>query len=150
MKVLIVLIVVFLLSVGIARLGTGHWHVAFSANLALFIMLCFTAIGHFKFTAGMVMMVPGPIPFKIEIVYLSGIAEIVLGLALLFPASRTMAAWILIALFVLMLPANIHAALKHISFEKANYEGVGPAYLWFRIPMQLFLIAWLWYFSIRK
>lgn len=150
MKVLAVLILTFLLAAGISRLTTGSWNLVFSGNLALFAMLCLTAIGHYKFADGMVMMMPPFIPFKKEIVFLSGIAEVLLGLALLFPASRWLAGVLLVILFVLMLPANIHAALKHIDFEKAGPGGPGPSYLWFRIPMQVFLIAWTWYFSIRK
>jgi uncharacterized membrane protein len=150
MKVLFVLFLVFGLTLLGARLFSGHWNLFFSGNLAMFVMLCLTALGHFKFTEGMVMMMPQVIPFKKEIVYLSGIAEILLGLALLFPATRATSGYILILLFVLMLPANIHAAIKHIDFEKANYEGAGLTYLWFRIPMQVLLIAWVWYFAIRK
>lgn len=150
MKVLIVLILVFGLGLLGTKLSSGQWNLSFSGNLAMFVMLCFTALGHFKFTEGMVMMMPEMIPFKKEIVYLSGIAEILLGLALLFPATRSMAGYVLILLFVLMLPANIHAAIKQISFEKANYEGPELSYLWFRIPMQAFLIAWVWFFAIRR
>ncbi len=150
MKVLIVLFLVFGLTLSGSRVFSGHWELRFSGNLAMFFMLCFTALGHFKFTEGMVLMMPGIIPFKKEIVYLSGLAEIVLGIALLFPAARPTAGYLLVVFFVLLLPANIHAAIKHISFEKANYEGAGVHYLWFRIPMQVFLIAWVWFFAIRK
>jgi uncharacterized membrane protein len=150
MKVLIVLILVFGLSLLGTKIFNGSWGLHFSGNLAMFVMLCFTAMGHFKFTQGMVMMMPGIVPFKKEIIYLSGIAEILLGLALLFAAFRVTAGYILIVLFVLMLPANIQAAVKQVNFEKANYEGAGLDYLWFRIPMQFFLIAWVWFFAIRR
>lgn len=150
MKVIIVLLAVFILSAIASRLMAGQWNLVFSGNLAMFVMLCFTAIGHFKFTQGMIMMVPEAIPFKKEIVYASGIAEVLLGLALLFPATRPIAGYTLIVLFVLLLPANIKAAMKHIDLEKASFSGAGPGYLWFRIPMQVFLIAWVWYFAVRK
>src|SRR5688500_3531003 len=104
MKVLIVLIIVFALAAIGTKLIARQWNLLFSGNLEMFAMLCFTAMGHFKFTTGMVMMMPEMIPFKREIVYTSGVAEILLGLALLFPASRTIAGYILIILFVLMLP----------------------------------------------
>ncbi|WP_331145734.1 hypothetical protein [Hymenobacter sp.] len=51
--------------------------------------------------------------------------------------------------FVLILPANIHAALHHINYQKGTTDGPGPRYLWFRIPLQLLFIAWTWYFSVH-
>lgn len=76
------------------------------------------------------------------------IAEITLGLALLFSATRQPAAIALIVLFCLMLPANIYAAMNHINYETGENNGKRPAYLWFRIPLQLFFIAWIGYFSL--
>ena len=150
MIVEIVLVSVFALASVIAKIATGDWHLIFSGNLGMFGMLCFTAIGHFMFTKGMTMMMPEFIPLKKEFVYLTGIAEVLLGLALLFPAFRYTAGIILIILFVLMLPANIHGAIRHVDLQKANYEGKGLGYLWFRIPLQLFFIGWVWFFSIRN
>ncbi|WP_118953052.1 DoxX family protein [Taibaiella helva] len=150
MKVLAILIITFGLSTGISRMITGSWNLVFSGNLALFLMLCVTAIGHYKFAPGMAMMMPGFIPFRKEIVFWSGILEILLGLGLLFPSTRSMAGVSLVILLVLILPANINAAARHIDFEKATYSGPGPAYLWFRIPMQVFLIAWVYWFALRR
>jgi uncharacterized membrane protein len=149
MKPLFILIIVFILGVAISRIAMGQWNLIFSGNLAMLVMLCLTAMGHFMFTKGMTMMMPGFIPFKTELVYFTGIAEVLLGLGLLFPRYRYMAGIILVVLFVLMLPANINAAIKHVNFEKATYDGSGPAYLWFRIPLQLFFIGWLLFFSIK-
>ena len=150
MKPLILLIAVFILSAVLSRFTTGNWHLIFNGNLAMCLMLCFTALGHFKFTKGMTMMVPGSIPFKMELVYVTGIAEIVLGLALLFPSLRYVAGLILTVLFILMLPANIHAAIKHINYETAAYDGKDIRYLWIRVPMQVLFILWVFYFSVKK
>jgi uncharacterized membrane protein len=150
MKPLILLIAVFVLSAVVSQFATGNWHLIFNGNLAMCIMLCFTALGHFKFTKGMTMMVPGFIPLKMELVYFTGISEIVLGVALLFPSLRDVAGIILIVLFLLMLPANIHAAVKHINYETAAYDGKGVGYLWMRVPMQVLFILWVLYFSVKK
>ena len=98
----------------------------------------------------MTMMLPPALPAKEAAVFISGMAEIILGIALLFPATRYMAAILLIIMLALMLPANIYAALHHVNYEKGTYDGKGPSYLWFRIPMQLFLVAWIVYFSIIR
>lgn len=134
MKPLIVLTAAFLLSR--------------SGNIAMCAMLCFTAIGHFKFTAGMTQMIPSPLPYKRTLVYATGVLEPVLGAGLLFPATRLTAAIALLAMLILMLPANISAARRHLNYETGEPTGPGPRYLWFRIPLQLLFIAWTIFFSL--
>lgn len=147
MKPLILLLFVFTISMITGYLLNGEWPLIFSGNLAMCVMLVFTSIGHFKFARGMAMMVPQYIPNKKEIVLASGIAEIILGIALLFPVVRFYAGVLLVAMFIFLLPANISAAKRRVNYEKGTYDGPGPKYLWFRIPMQLLLIAWVIYFS---
>ncbi len=113
------------------------------------VMLLFTAMGHFIFTKGMAMMIPDFIPFKTEMVYLTGIIEIVAAIGLLIPALRVLTAWLLILFFVLLLPSNISAAIKHIDIEKGTLNGSGLNYLWFRIPLQILFIVWTYISSIR-
>lgn len=147
MKPLVVLLSVSIASLLASQILTGSWHLVFAGNLAMCAMLFLTSAGHCMFTRGMEMMIPPPIPGKRLLVYLSGIAEVVLGLALLIPALRPASAWLLIVIFGMLLPANIHAAKKCIHLEKADYSGPGPAYLWFRIPEQLFFMGWVCFFS---
>ena len=150
MKVFVLLITAFAAASLISKLTTGSWHLTFSGNLAMCLMLCFTAIGHFMFTKGMVMMMPEFVPLKKELVYFTGIAEIALGVGLLFPQFRHITGIILVALFVLMIPANINAAIKRVNYETAAYDGKDISYLRLRIPMQVFFIIWVVYFSIKK
>jgi uncharacterized membrane protein len=150
MKPLILLLAVFLAGILFSRIALGNWNWIFNGNLAMCLMLCFTAIGHFKFADGMAMMLPGFLPLKKETVYLTGVIEVAIGLLLLLPQYRFAAAIILIVFLVLVLPANIHAAINNVDYEKATNTGKGLAYLWFRVPMQLLLIAWAFYFSIRQ
>jgi len=148
MKVLLVLIISFILTTVISRLFVDDWNIILSGNVAMMLMLWFASLGHFMFTKGMVMMMPAFIPFKVALVYLTGIMEIVLGPLLVVNATRLIAGIILLVMFVVMLPANINAAMKHVNFEKATYDGSGTGYLWFRIPLQLLFIAWVLYFSV--
>ncbi len=148
MKPLILLIAAFAVSTTISRLTTGLGNLPFSGNLAMCLMLLLTAFGHFKFTRGMTMMIPPFIPFKTALVYVTGVAEVVLGIALLSTSLRHYAGYVLIAFFILITPANIYAAVKRLDLEKGSYTGPGINYLWFRMPLQLFFIAWISYFSI--
>jgi uncharacterized membrane protein len=148
MKPLVVLVVSFLLSFGIIYCFTSVNNIILSGNIAMCIMLCFTAIGHFKFARGMAMMIPRFVPFKKQVVLITGILEIVMGIALLFETYRQAAGIAVVVFFMLMLPANVSAALKNVDYEQATYTGKGLKYLWFRVPMQFFLISWVIYFSI--
>lgn len=149
MKPLIVLLIVFAVSAFATKLLAHRYDFSLSARIAMCTMLLFTAIGHFAFTKGMAMMMPEFIPFKIELVYLTGLLEIILGIALLFPSTKVYSGWILIVFFVIVLPANIKAATEQIDFQNADFGGPGLNYLWFRIPLQIFLIAWTYISSIR-
>ncbi|WP_212748287.1 DoxX family protein [Dyadobacter sediminis] len=111
-------------------------------------MLCFTAIGHFKFSKGMQLMIPKIFPYRKALVLITGMMEIVAGIALLFPSLRYVTGIFLIVFFLLILPANIHAAIRKVDYQKNSFNGKGLGYLWFRVPFQIFLILWVWYFSV--
>ena len=53
---------------------------------------------------------PPYFPMRLELVYLSGIFECVLGFFLFFPKTRKLASWGLIALLIAVFPANIYLA----------------------------------------
>ena len=141
MKPLILLLIVF----GVAAIFCAS---SVAGNIAMCAMLCFTALGHFKFHRGMAKMLPSRVPFKKLVVYASGVAEILLGVGLLFPPIRHVAAIVLIVFLVLVLPANINAARQHINYETGENDGKGLKYLWFRVPLQVFFIGWIVYFSL--
>ncbi len=82
MKPLILLIAVFAVFSACSKLLTGDWNLPFGGNLAMCLMLCFTAMGHFMFTKGMSMMIPPFLPFKTGLVYGTGVLEVILGFAL--------------------------------------------------------------------
>jgi uncharacterized membrane protein len=112
-------------------------------------MLLFTAIGHFAFTKGMSMMIPSIVPFKTELVYLTGVLEILFGIGLLIPSLRMYSGWALIIFFMLLLPANINAAINHIDYQKGTFDGTGVSYLWFRVPLQILFIVWTYLCAIK-
>jgi len=149
MKPLIVLLVSFVITLGITKLTLHHFDFAFSGRIAMSIMLVFTAIAHFAFTKGMEMMIPGLIPFKRTLVYLTGVIEICAAAGLLIPNLRLLTGWLLILFFILLLPANINAAIRHIDYQKGTFDGAGVEYLWFRVPLQLVFILWTYFSAIR-
>ena len=148
MKPLIVLILGFLVCLVALKLCTGFWIYSFSGNVAMSFMLIFTAIGHFIYTNGMQMMFPEGFPLKIFLVYLTGIVEIAAAIGLIIPNTQLLTSYWLIAFFILVLPVNIQAAIKRVDYQKGIYKGPGKSYLWFRIPLQVFFIAWVYYCNI--
>lgn len=148
MKPLLVLLIVFGFATVISKIFFHQWNFDFCGNLAMGVMLFFTAIAHFAFNKGMAMMLPPFIPFKKQVVYLTGLIEILAGIGLLIKPYRHMTSVLLIIFFILILPANIYAAIKGVDHEKGNYAGNGLKYLWFRMPLQIFFIEWVWYFGI--
>ncbi|WP_461532007.1 DoxX family protein [Sinomicrobium sp.] len=150
MKPLTVLLGAFVVSLVITKVFRGSFELALSGRIAMAVMLVFTAIGHFAFTKGMSLMIPEFIPFKTEIVYLTGIAEIAFAIGLLLPNYRVITAWSLIIFLILVLPANIWAAIKQLDYQRATFDGNGLAYLWFRIPLQILFIVWTYLLAIYK
>jgi uncharacterized membrane protein len=148
MKPLIVLISAFILCLGVTYL-IGHVDVDISGRAAMSLMLAFTAIGHFKFTDGMAMMLPAFIPAKKQIVLSTGIIEIAAAIGLVVSPTIKITGILLIIFFVLILPANIYAAVKKVDLESSSYTGNGIDYLWFRVPEQIFFIAWVSFFTIK-
>lgn len=148
MKPLIILLIVFALAAAGTRIATSAFDLSAAGRIAMAVMLLFTAIGHFKFTKGMELMMPAFIPFKKALLYGTGFIEITAAIGLLIPRTSVIAAWGLILFFVLILPANINAAVKHLDYERGTYDGKGPGYLWFRVPLQVCFIAWVYWAAL--
>jgi uncharacterized membrane protein len=149
MKPLLILIITFVLSFLAILLFTGKYDFSLAGRISMCVMLISTGIAHFIYTDGMTMMLPEFIPFRKLLVYVTGIMEIIASVALLIPSWQFAAAIFLIAFFVVLLPANIYAAYNHINYEKATYDGDGLNYLWFRVPLQVLFIVWIYLSAIR-
>lgn len=144
MKPFVVLVCVFTLSLLGFKLFQGNYKFALAGRIAMAAMLLFTAIGHFAFSEGMTMMMPRFIPVKKAVVQLTGILEIAAAIGLFVPDIRQLTGWFLIVFFILILPANIYAAIHQINYQKGTFDGNGSNYLWFRAPLQILFIGWVY------
>jgi uncharacterized membrane protein len=147
-KPFIVLLIAFILALATMKLFYPAVDFSLAGKIAMSAMLLFTAIGHFAFSKGMAMMLPSFIPFKKNVVYVTGFIEIAAAIGLLIPQTSMATGWWLIAFFILILPANINAAIHKIDYQKANTHGKGLSYLWLRAPLQIVYIAWIYFFVI--
>ena len=105
----------------------------------------FAGVMHFVVPDSYVSIMPSYLPWHPELVYLSGVAEILCGVGVLIPRTRVMAAWATIALLIAIFPANINVAIHDLPMGDAT-EGAGMLN-WGRLPFQLVLIAWAWWYT---
>ncbi|EIT84109.1 hypothetical protein A374_17044 [Fictibacillus macauensis ZFHKF-1] len=141
MKILVTLIGTFLIARSIGWLGVDHfnnWHTPLQVVIALIMLV--GAAGHWgKVRQDMIRMVPRMLPNPAFLVTLTGILEIIGAVALLIPATSKLASIYLIALLILMFPANIRAAQKRLPFAGKESPKLLP-----RTVMQVILIVLIW------
>ncbi len=85
---------------------------------------------------------PPWIPLHKEMVFISGVCEILFAVLLISPRTKRLGAWLLIALLIAIFPANIQMALDY-------YHQHNPQ-LWLailRLPLQIPLIWWAYSFT---
>ena len=108
--------------------------------LALFFVLA--GVSHFRNPDFFVSIMPPYLPAQLELVYLSGVFEILLGLGVLLPATRRWAGWGLVALLFAVYPANVHMALNPDPFVA---QGTPLWALYLRLALQFVFVAWAWW-----
>ncbi|WP_312343394.1 DoxX family protein [Chryseobacterium binzhouense] len=149
MKLLLILFITFIAALLGTKIFQGNWDFLFSGNLGMAVFIIFTGLSHFKFQKGMAMMIPDFISAKMFWVYFTGILEIAAGIGLMIPSLRMMTAIFLVIFLILVFVANINSSQKNINIFKADFSGPGMNYLYReRIPMQIILILWTWFFGI--
>jgi uncharacterized membrane protein len=117
-----------------SRTRLGVWIMA-----ALYIL---AGVNHFIHPETYLRIMPPWLPEPALLVILSGIAEILLGIGLLWTKTRRVAAWGIILLLVAVFPANIQMAL--------NWHRTGHPHEWIawaRLPLQGVLIWWAWRYT---
>lgn len=103
--------------------------------------LFFAGITHFIYDHGYAAMIPDWMPIELEIVYMTGITEWLLSILLLFPQTRREAGLATALFLVVVLPANIYAAIY--SMPAPWSESTNPVILWLRPLLQPLLIWWV-------
>jgi uncharacterized membrane protein len=114
------------------------------AGIAL--VFAFTGAGHFFKTSAMAQMLPAWVPMRMPLVYITGVFELLAAIAILLTPVSRYAGLALCGFLLLILPSNIYAAWRRVDF---GGHGAGPVYLLVRIPLQVFLIGWVYWFAVR-
>jgi uncharacterized membrane protein len=116
------------------------------ARVGLSLFFFFTSVGHFIRTEEMAAMLPSAIPYRVELIHVTGVMEFLGAIGVWIPGLMRLAGFCLILMLVGILPANIYSAINHVEF---GGHGSGPAYLLIRVPFQL-LVIWWTYFATKQ
>ena len=82
-------------------------------------------------------IMPPVFPLHSEAVLISGVLEIVGGIAVLMPGLRRAAGWGIFVLLIAVYPANIYMALYPELFPSIH-----SGFLYFRLPLQFLFLYW--------
>ena len=113
--------------------------------LSIYVMgLFYVSVGykHFQDPEWFIQIVPPILPFKLTLVYLSGLFEILLGILLMVPAFQSIAARGLIILLICVYPANIYLALTN-----GTAMNTSPEIAWGRLPFQFVFLGLAYWHS---
>lgn len=116
---------------------THPWHLYLMA-----ILYVLAGINHFRSPKFYERIIPPFFGNAKLLNQLSGAAEILLGILLLIPQTTSLAAWGVIALLIAIFPANIYMATN----DRAGMN-LPKWILYLRLPMQLVLLAWAFYYT---
>lgn len=112
------------------------WHLYLMAFIYLI-----AGVFHFLKPKIYLRIMPPYLPAPKALVYASGAAEIILGIALLFPESKDAAVYGIIIMLAVFLLVHFYM----LSSKKAG-AGIPKWILVLRIPLQFFLMWWAWYY----
>jgi uncharacterized membrane protein len=91
-------------------------------------------------------IMPPYVPAHRQAVAISGVAEIVGGLAVIPAATRRLAGWWLVGVLIAVFPANVHMTLNpgEVAKKGVPADRIPAWLLWARLPLQPLMIWWAW------
>ncbi len=112
-------------------------------NISIYIMVYFyinVGIKHFTDPHWFLHIIPPYLEsIGIELVYISGFFEILLGFLLLFSKTRQISSYGIILLLIAVYPANIYLAFNQEPQELIGISSFAAS--WIRLPIQFILIG---------
>ncbi len=100
-------------------------------------------VAHFLLPRVFERIVPPGLPRPRTLVYVSGAAEVAVGLGVLHPRTRRASAVGIALLLAAVFPANVYMAAGDPDLDLPDAVGEpSEAALWGRLPLQAVLVAW--------
>jgi uncharacterized membrane protein len=124
------------------QLTRHRWQPREAARLGMSAAMIVAGIAHWVRPLPFIQHLPPWVPMPEFLIFATGVAEVVLGVALLLPQPwRWRAGMALAAYLVAVFPGNLYVALADVDVDGQP----GGIYPWLRLPLQLLFIAWaLW------
>jgi uncharacterized membrane protein len=98
-------------------------------------------INHFIEVAFYEKMIPGYLPWPLQLVSISGVAEIILGAMLLFRSTRKTACVFIVLMLIAFMPVHIYL------IQLGMKTGGLPLFIaWVRLPIQVLFVYWAGFF----
>ena len=111
------------------------------SKFVLAIFLIGAGISHFVNPAFFLKIMPPYLPLHKELVLVSGIFEVLLGVLLLVPPYSRWAAWGIVALLIAVFPANLYV------FQHQELIPASPLVHLLRLPLQGVFIVWAYWYT---
>ena len=120
-------------------------HIKAASKSVLAIFMITAGIMHFVNPAFFLKIMPPYLPLHKELVLVSGVFEVVLGVLLLVPQTSSMAAWGIVALLIAVFPANLYL------YQHQDILPASPVVHFLRLPLQGLFILWAyWHTAVPK
>lgn len=116
-------------------------------RLLLALLFVIAGVLHFTHTEFYFTVMPPYLPHPHALIIISGVCEIIGGVALFIPKLRRLAGYGLIALLLAVFPANVQMLLDN---SQAGAQEFQSFLLWLRLPFQFVLIWLVWWCSREK
>ena len=110
-------------------------------------VFAFTALGHFVKQDEMLAMLPPFLPARRALVILSGGLELLFAAGVLLSAFTKVTGVVICCFLIIVTPLNIYSALRRVNF---GGHAAGPKYLLVRLPLQVLLLVWTYWFAVRS
>ena len=112
------------------------WHLYLMALLYIL-----AGFNHFRKPKIYLRIMPRYLPAPKTLVYLSGIAEVILGIGICFPSTKNISIYGIIAMLIIFLLVHFYM----LSSKKAG-AGIPLWLLILRLPIQFVLMYWAYYY----
>jgi uncharacterized membrane protein len=117
----------------------GRFSARHAARIGMAIAMAFAGISHWLMPTPFVQHLPTWVPMREELILVTGLLEIGLGVALLLGQPlRRLAGVALAGYLVAVFPSNIYVAVAGVEVDGQP----GGVYAWIRLPFQLLFIVW--------
>ena len=114
-------------------------HIKAISKYLLAIFMFAAGFMHFLNPEFFLTIMPPYLPLHQELVLLSGIFEVLLGVLLLVPQTSRLAAWGIIALLIAVFPANVYL------YQHQDIMPTSPVIHLLRLPLQGVFILWAYW-----